>query len=215
VEGIVNLDGRYGLVYERVLGVSMLKSLSAQPWTLFRCARLLAELHARVHTTDAPQELPAQQQRLRDKILAAPVLPSEVQQTALQTLATLPMGNQLCHGDFHPDNVLITDKGPMIIDWMDATRGYPLADMARSSLLLQMAALPQNTPLQWLPNVARVWFHRLYLKRYFQLRPGDQMELAIWRLVNAAARLNEDVPEAPALLAYVQMGLGEGKTRWR
>jgi len=210
VEDIVNLDGRYGLVYERVLGVSMLKSLSSQPWTLLRCARLLAEIQARVHTIDATQELPSQHQRLRDKILAAAILPSEVQQTALQTLETLPMGNQLCHGDFHPDNVLITDKGPIIIDWMDATCGYPLADVARSSLLLQMALLPQNTPLRWLHNLARVWFHRLYLKRYFQLRPGDQTELAIWRLVNAASRLSEGVPEAQALLACVQTGLVRG-----
>ena len=213
VEEIVNLDGRYGLVYERVLGVSMLKSLSSQPWALLRYACLLAELQAMVHTIDAFPDLLSQHQRLRDRILAAALLPSEVRQTALQTLETLPMGNQLCHGDFHPDNVLITDKGPIIIDWIDATCGYPLADVARSSLLLQMAVLPQNTPLQWLHNVARVWFHRLYLKRYFQLRPGDQRELSIWRLVNAAARLNEDVPEAPALLAYVQTGLGEGKIR--
>ena len=74
-------------------------------------------------------------------------------------------------------------------------------------LLLQMASLPQNTPLRWLPHLIREWFHRLYLKRYFQLRPGDQTELAIWRLVNAAARLSEDVPEVQALLIFVQKGL--------
>lgn len=125
------MDARYGLVYKRVLGVSILKSLSSQPWTLFRWARLLAELQAKVHTIDALQGLPSQHQRLRDKILTTAILPHEVQQTALQTLETLPIGNQICPGDFHPDNVLITDKGP-IIDWIDATCGYPLADVAQS-----------------------------------------------------------------------------------
>jgi hypothetical protein len=33
--------------------------------------------------------------------------------------------------------MLITDKGPIIIDWMNATCSHPLADVARSSLLLE------------------------------------------------------------------------------
>ncbi len=42
----------------------------------------------------------------------------------------------LCHGDLHPSNVILTDDGPMIVDWFDACRGEPVAEVARTSLLL-------------------------------------------------------------------------------
>jgi uncharacterized protein (TIGR02172 family) len=206
VQDIVPHAGRYGLVYERVLSVSMLQTLASQPWMLLRFARLLAELQVRLHRIAAVPGLPVQHDRVRNKILAAAILSPELQQTALNLLATLPLGHYVCHGDFHPGNVLLTDKGPMIIDWIDATCGHPLADVARSSLLLQMAALPQKSPGRWVPQLGRQWFHRLYLRRYLQLCPGDQRELARWRLIYAAARLSENVPERPVLLAFVQAG---------
>jgi hypothetical protein len=54
--------------------------------------------------------------------------------------------------------------------------------------------------------MGRKQFHRIYLKRYFQLCPGDQ-EFARWRIVNAAGRLSEGIPEEQALLAFVQTEL--------
>ena len=43
---------------------------------------------------------------------------------------------RLCHGDLHPSNVILTRDGPVIVDWFDASRGDPVADVARSSLML-------------------------------------------------------------------------------
>jgi Ser/Thr protein kinase RdoA (MazF antagonist) len=49
----------------------------------------------------------------------------------------LPEGNRLCHFDFHPDNVILTDKGPITIDWMTACKGEPVADAARTFIMLK------------------------------------------------------------------------------
>jgi len=54
---------------------------------------------------------------------AAPDLPHEEKQQARRHLAALPDGNALCHGDLHPGNVLLTERGPVIIDCSAATRG--------------------------------------------------------------------------------------------
>src|ERR1044071_5794670 len=43
---------------------------------------------------------------------------------------------RLCHGDMHPSNVILAPDGPMIVDWFDASRGEPVADVARTCLLL-------------------------------------------------------------------------------
>jgi hypothetical protein len=38
-------------------------------------------------------------------------------------LEALPDRQNLCHGDYHPGNVLITRRGPLVIDWMTACAG--------------------------------------------------------------------------------------------
>src|SRR5579859_8191865 len=49
VDEVVEVDGRSGVVYERVVGPSLLDGLLARPWTLAQMARVLGEVHARVH----------------------------------------------------------------------------------------------------------------------------------------------------------------------
>src|SRR5512138_225427 len=46
---IVEVDGRRGLIYERLEGPSMLQEMSSHPWTLLRCARSLAQLQVEVN----------------------------------------------------------------------------------------------------------------------------------------------------------------------
>src|SRR5215472_10876517 len=48
--------------------------------------------------------------------------------------------NRLCHGDFHPINVLGEISRPVVIDWPDACGGDPAADVCRSYLLLRLHA---------------------------------------------------------------------------
>jgi Ser/Thr protein kinase RdoA (MazF antagonist) len=50
----------------------------------------------------------------------------EAQAAAMEDLGFPPT---LVHGDFHPENVLRTDDGPVIIDWSDAAVAHPLVDM--------------------------------------------------------------------------------------
>jgi len=201
---IIEVNGRFGLVYERVDGKPLMDYISSKPGRFFQYARMLAELQARMHTIVAAPSLPSQHQRMKQKILEARVLPADLQQAALGMLEQLPQGDRLCHGDYHPSNILMTEKGPLIIDWIDSTRGNPLADVARTSLLMTKTPYAEGDPMRWLLVGLRDLFHRLYLRRYFQLQPGSREELARWLIVNAAARLSEGIPEEKALLAYLR-----------
>jgi uncharacterized protein (TIGR02172 family) len=206
---VVKVNGRVGLVYERVAGVSMLEAFRAKPWMLFRYARILAQLHVDMHACIVP-ELPSQRQRLEDRIRESGVLSAEAKEAVLKTLDKEPDGDNLCHGDFHPDNVLMTAEGPVIIDWMDATRGNPVSDVARTSLLLSKGALPPGTAVlaRWVIGTIREWFHKIYLRQYFQLSLGDQEQLTTWQPVIAAARLWENITEEKEqLVTQVEAGL--------
>jgi aminoglycoside phosphotransferase (APT) family kinase protein len=135
---IVEVNGRRGLVYERVSGGSMLEDLNRHPWLLFRHARSLAELHVQINGLSITG-LPSFKGGLEHAIRSAQSLPDDLRQRALLALENLPEGQSLCHGDFHPGNVLLTAQGPIVIDWMTAKSGSPWADVSRTSLLSPLA----------------------------------------------------------------------------
>jgi uncharacterized protein (TIGR02172 family) len=201
---IIEFDGRFGLEYESVEGVTMLQALMTAPWKFSTFARQLAEIQAEMHTRHVPG-LPSQRGRLERKIKRAGRLPDAVRQVALNALAGLPEDDKLCHGDFHPGNIVLTSRGPVIIDWIDASCGSPIMDVARSTLLMGGGSLPPATPVKWLVRLIRGWSYKRYLRRYFQLNPADPNELSHWVPVAAAARLDENIyADEDRLLALAQ-----------
>ena len=204
---IVEIGDRFGLTYQRVDGPSMLEEIRARPWTLPRSSRLLAALQAGMHDDNPVTGLPSQRQHLENKILGAKGLSPELRAAALEALVAMPEGERLCHGDFHPDNVLMADHGPVVIDWIDATLGRPLADVARSSVIL-MGVSASGSGASWVQKVMVRWYHRIYVRHYFRLRPGGEDEYRAWRPIIAAARMSEGIAEIQDwLLSQVQEGL--------
>ncbi len=204
VEGMTEVEGRSGIIFQRVDGPSMLAHVSRPPWPVTRMAHLLADLHARMHALRLP-ELPPLRGLLEERIRSAPGLSAEEKEATLAALALLPEGKGVCHMDFHPDNVLMSPHGPIIIDWMDAHCGQPLADVARTSLILQMGEPPPVSGGRWLINLLRRRLRRAYLKRYGRLIHAPDADLKAWRLPIAAARLGDGIPEErDRLLAMVR-----------
>ena len=203
VGDLIQVNGRRGIIYERVRGRSMLQTILFQPWAMTRMARQLAELHAAMHDLAAP-DLPSQRHQLHSRIERVSTLPADVRSAVLAALDQLPDGDRLCHNDFHPDNVMMTARGPTIIDWTDAMRGNPLADIARTLLLFEVGTPPQPL-LRMLIDLVRRQFRNVYLEHYFRLRPEGRDQLAAWRPIIAAARLIEDIPgERERLIAQVR-----------
>lgn len=203
VGDLVEMQGRRGIVFERLDGMSMLQLLQRQLWRVRRHARRLAELHAELHSVRAPPALRPQREYLKDRIAAA-ALSIELRTRVERTLASLPDGNCICHGDFHPGNVLITDRGPAIIDWINASRGNPLADVARTTVLVVGAA--QNDPqISFGAKLFARIFHPLYLRHYFRLRSEGREQYRNWLAVVSAARLSESTAgEEKWLLARIR-----------
>ncbi len=195
---LVQVRGRRGLLYERVDGATMLDELSDRPWTLLQSARRLAELHAIMHSLKPAAELPSQCERLAAKIRDVRELSPEQRNVLLDALAKMPADNRLCHGDLHPANVIVAQRGPVIIDWIDATLGNPLADVARTSVLVLGEAHNESHPWVWKRLIN--WYHRVYLRTYFGLRPGGEAEYEAWRPIVAAARMSEGIDEVQSWL---------------
>ena len=196
VHTLVEVDGLPGLVMDRIEGDSLFSQLQRRPYQVFRAARVLAEVHAKLNARAAPRELPDLKDLLASRIALADTLPRDHHDLSLRLLASLPAGDRLCHSDFHLGNLLGSWDAPVVIDWGWAARGDPASDVARSDLLQRIGALPPNTPALFraLAAVGRGLLSDRYLSHYRRLG-GIEPTIDRWRFVHWAARFADDVPE--------------------
>jgi Ser/Thr protein kinase RdoA (MazF antagonist) len=115
--------------------------------------------------------------------------------------APAPAGGSLLHLDLHPDNVVLADSGPVVIDWSNATSGPSTLDVATSALILAEVAVgglvdvPAATARELLQALLRV------------TGPADpvQLQAAIAaRTANPTLRAAEksNLPTAAALVLH-------------
>jgi uncharacterized protein (TIGR02172 family) len=206
---IIHVDNRTGLIYQRVYGDSMYKAAQRKPWNVIRYLRRSAELHAKIHSHSISEGLPSQREILARNIRTAVGLPGRLRAKALAALEAMPDGNQLCHGDFWGGNILMSPRGEVVIDWNRASYGNPLADLARTTNAV-MTFLKTNQVRRVFLSYGKSRFSQvknsllrifvritypIYLRRYFQLRPGSEEEYQRWLPIVAAARLVDEIPE--------------------
>ncbi|MCC6178677.1 MAG: phosphotransferase [Chloroflexi bacterium] len=150
------------MVMERVDGPTMFDDLTRRPWMLVRHARLLARLHRRLHAIPAPDWLPAlfPSAPTQPEALPAPEPPPHLEHAADRVAAMQPHrqgaavapapsphtdhpeGGAILHFDLHLLNVLLTARGPVVIDWEAAKRGPALADVAQTWVVLATSEIP-------------------------------------------------------------------------
>lgn len=212
VDAPVRVDGRLGLVMERVDGSTLLRRIAARPWTLGRGSRRLAAVHHDLHTRSVPAgDLPD----LRDLLHAALDDSGWTGAEAAWLHArvdALPDGDRLCHLDFHPDNVLVGAGGAVVIDWMTGVRGHPAADVARTRVLLrhgELAGVSGATAA--LVRAARRRVLDVYLAEYLRLTGVDPSAVDEWEVPVMAARLREGISdqERGQLAALVRAAMPE------
>jgi thiamine kinase len=128
--GIEQIAGRAASVWERLEGTLMWQHVVDRPDQSASLGRLLADVQHSLFVLVPPVTLPRQRDRLVSKIRRAA---ATIDASLGRALAFLPppVGTpRLCHGDLHPSNVILGSDGPMIVDWFDASRGDPIADVA-------------------------------------------------------------------------------------
>jgi len=197
IGGVIEVDDREGIVFERVDGPSMTQYVIDHPDAAADCASQMANLHVEMHQREVSEslELPYlvdNHFRVTLAILQADGLPPGIRNAVLGVLDRLPRGTTLCHGDFHPQNIIMAPGGPVIIDWPGGSRGNPLADFARTWLIFRL--WPELHELLSGKAELGYWntFWQRYLSRYRELRSFPESELTNWEIVATAASLSLD-----------------------
>ncbi len=196
-DGLIEVGNRIGFIMDRVDGPSMLRVLTAKPWKMVQFSRVFARLHHMVHATTATG-LPAQRERLYHVIdRIAEDIGANTAAQIHTAVDALPDGNAVCHGDFHPDNILMSEQGPVIIDWGPATSGNPAGDVAWTIHLFRHGGTPPGMSLfqRLVLNVFRQIFLCIYLRAYLKESTMSRAFVKQWEPPIAALRLGDGIPE--------------------
>lgn len=194
--GRVIKDGRQAIIMEYIEGKSMFHKMLERDADLVQLANDFARLHNTIHKCkNIPFE--SEKTRLEKHIAYSDELEPYILDKVLRLLDTLPDGDSLCHNDFHPDNIIVSEKGLYIIDWCDSSCGDPLADVARTSLVFDCVALPDDVPkdMRNTINMARKCFGTLYESAYANLMGVDTLPIKQWKVVEAAHRIHCEAEE--------------------
>ena len=131
---VATINGKWAIVSEYIKGKTLARIMEEDPDNKDKYLDLFVDLQIKVQSMTCPLL-----SKLKDK-MSRKIGEAELDATTRYDLRTrlegMPKHNKLCHGDFNPSNIIITDNGvPYIIDWSHATQGNASADAARTYLL--------------------------------------------------------------------------------
>ena len=167
---------------------------------LLGMARVVADLQARLHDLDADAFL---RRLARDDLAPQSFtfdahleqLANRVERFSLAGLAPgiewlrqrqpTPGGRgAVCHGDFHPYNILMAaDRVTGVLDWPHAVVADPEFDVATTLVILKLVPMEVSdlsAPFRWLANAARPLLVAAYLRGYRHRRELDRGKVAYY-----------------------------------
>lgn len=142
VYDLVEVEGQLGLIYDKVEGISLLDWLF-KDGDAVTCATYMADLHKSILQNES-LNVPDYKDVLRGYLLIATAQDQALQESMLQKLDKLEDGNNLCHGDFHPGNIILTKDGCYVIDFINICHGPRLYDISRTAFLMEQTPIPGN-----------------------------------------------------------------------
>ena len=131
---VTMIEGKWAIVSEFIKGKTLAQLMKEDPEKKDEYLALLVDLQLEMHSKTCTHL-----NKLKDK-MNRKISESNLDATTRYDLHTrlegMPKHKKVCHGDFNPSNIIITEDGtPYILDWSHATQGNASADAARTYLL--------------------------------------------------------------------------------
>jgi thiamine kinase-like enzyme len=183
--GMITYKDRYGIVYDKINGVSLLEIL-LQTYDVEKYAKVMADIHKQLLSKDLPGAASIKS-ILQRNIEHADGLSGISKAGLLDMLHALPDSNGLCHGDFHFGNILMTQQGCYVIDFMNICKGHRYSDIARTVYLTEFTPVPKD-----MPDREKILEMKTYAADFYLKEMGvRRVDLSDWLTVTFAARLYE------------------------
>lgn len=170
---ITRIDGKWAIVSQYIHGKTMTQLMEEHPEKKQKYIDEFVALQRDIHSKACPL-LNRNKDRLNMKIMKCD-LDATTRFDLHARLDSMPKQNAICHGDFRPSNIIISDSGePFILDWSHATQGDPAADAAQTYLRF------------WLNG--DITGSKMYLDTFCEVSGIDKQHIYSWMPIVAAAR---------------------------
>ncbi|MHA2035028.1 MAG: phosphotransferase family protein [Promethearchaeota archaeon] len=189
-------NGRIGIIYEYIEGITLIDFMRKKK-NIGNALRLLAEIHVEMHKHEI-RDINPLANFYKLAIHQTNLINEEQKKEIIDYLEQLPEANKICHGDYHPDNIILSNNKAYVIDWSNAYSGNPNSDVSRTYYILKYGTSPSDEKksfiTRFLLKSIRSRFAKLYLNHYLELTNISVEEIKRWDLVTYATRLREPVP---------------------
>ena len=137
IQEVTVVDGKWAIVTEFVEGKTLAQLMEENPDKMDAYLEQFVDLQLQVHAQTCPL-LNSLKDKMNRKISASS-LDATTRYELHTRLESMPKHKKVCHGDFNPSNIIITEDGTAyILDWSHATQGNASADAARTYLLFML-----------------------------------------------------------------------------
>jgi len=178
---VVKIDNRWAIVMDHVAGRTLDAIIEDDPTNRDKYFDRFVDLQIKLHGYNAPR-LRHHTDKMHGKISECG-LDATMRYELHMRLNGLPKHSKLCHGDFTPGNVIITDNDEAyIIDWSHATQGNASADAARTYLRFRLSGKDDEMA-------------EAYLNKYCQKSDTARQYVDKWLPIVAASQSVKRKPE--------------------
>lgn len=170
IQEVTMIDGKWAIVTDYIKGKTIEQLMTEEPEKEDEYLNMFVDLQLEAQSKKCSM-LTKLKDKMNNKITLAS-LDATVRYDLHTRLEGMPKHNKLCHGDFNPSNVIVTEEGKLyILDWAHATQGNASADVARTYLLFclkdkkelaekylnlfcKKSGTPKSYVQKWMPIVA-------------------------------------------------------------
>ena len=128
---MVQVGNRQGVVYELVQGKTLSEVIALTPERAMELGGVLAGIARTLHNAEVKKTgLPSPTEPIRMELPKVDYASEETVRRISDFMDALDEEHHYVHGDFHPNNVIMTAAGPMLIDMGGFSTGCPVFDLA-------------------------------------------------------------------------------------
>ena len=186
---VTKVENRWALVSEHVEGTTLETLMEENPEKIDEYLNTFVEIQLKILGKQVPL-LNKIKEKYRRKLNENKDINDNIKYELLQRLEGMKDHTKLCHGDYNPSNVILTENGEYyVIDWAHATQGNASADSAKTFLLFSIqgkteiaekylnlfaekTGIPKNLIQRWIPIVAATQMSKQ--------KPEEQEFLSKW-----------------------------------
>ncbi len=184
---VKKINNRWALISEQIEGHTIEELMQLDPANFDEYLNLFVQVQQVVLNNNVPL-LNRIKEKFQRKLESATNIDENTKYELLQRLQGMKNHDELCHGDYHPSNVIVKADGTIfIIDWAHVTQGNAAADAARTFLLFSMEGKEEVA--------------NKYLELFSTQSNIPKQAIQRWIPIVAATQMTKNIPEEQAFLS--------------